>query len=530
MTEVQIRSGRIETSLDAQRAILLQLLDQFGLDQQLITAALDLIEDFLLTHVEDRLSVSCPGAGRILMKYGFLLKWRRILLVGRHAFRMRADGAAEEARMLPQNTLLHAHKMKLRWFITLSTLPLLGVVTAFGIMPQTVGLSASQYSVVEPVELTLSATQPPEMSVYWRSDRVQRGDTVSELLRRVNVQDPAADEFLRRAASVRSFRQLRVGRAFQVETDDAHNLLSLRYADNDGNQVQVLKDGSSFRVTEQLAETERRIFVQTGEISSSLYAATDEAGLPDAIANQLVDIFGGDIDFHRDLRQHDKFSVIYEMNYANGESTQTGRILAAEFINHGRTFRAFHFQNSRHGGDYFSPDGKSMRKAFLRSPIEFSRVSSGFSRSRFHPVLNKWRAHKGVDYAAPIGTKVRSTADGVVSFVGQQGGYGNVVILQHQGQYQTVYGHLSRFAASLRRGQRVGQGEVIGYVGKTGLASGPHLHYEFKVGGIQRDPLKIALPDGKPISEAQRTAFSEATHDLNARLSLLRNTRIAKLD
>lgn len=432
--------------------------------------------------------------------------------------------------MLPQNTLLHAHKMKLRWFVTLSTLPLLGVLTAFGIMPQTAGLPVSQYSVIEDIQLPVNTERPSGTPVFWRSDRVQRGDTISEILRRVNVQDPAADEFLRRAASVRSFRQLRVGRTLQVETDDARNLLALRYTDNDGNQVQVLKDGSNFKVTEQPAETERRVFVQTGEIASSLYAATDEAGLPDSIANQMAEIFGGDIDFHRDLRRHDKFSVIYEMNYVNGESTGKGRILAAEFVNHGRTFRAFYFENSRHGGDYFSPEGKSMRKAFLRSPIEFSRVSSGFSRSRFHPVLNKWRAHKGVDYAAPIGTKVRATADGVVSFVGKQGGYGNVVILKHQGHYQTVYGHLSRFAAGLYRGQRVGQGEVIGYVGKTGLASGPHLHYEFKVSGIQRDPLKIALPDGKPISEAQRTAFTDTTRDLDARLSLLRNTRIAKLD
>jgi murein DD-endopeptidase MepM/ murein hydrolase activator NlpD len=470
------------------------------------------------------------GAGRILMGYRFLLKWRRILLVGRNAFCTCANDAAEEARMLPQNTLLHAHKMKLRWFVTLSTLPLLGVLTAFGIMPQTAGLSASQYSVIENIELPVTTDQPSEASVFWRNDRVQRGDTVSEQLRRVNVQDPAADEFLRRASSARSFRQLRVGRTLLVETDDAHNLLALRYTDNGGNQVQVLKDGASFRVTEQNAETERRVFVQTGEIASSLYAATDEAGLPDSIANEMVEIFGGEIDFHRDLRRHDKFSVIYEMNYVNGESAHKGRILAAEFVNHGRTFRAFFFQNSRHGGDYFSPDGKSMRKAFLRSPIEFSRVSSGFSRSRFHPVLNKWRAHKGVDYAAPIGTKVRATADAVVHFVGTRGGYGNVIMLEHQGHFQTVYGHLSRFASGLRRGQRVGQGEVIGYVGKTGLASGPHLHYEFKVSGIQRDPLKIALPDGKPISEAQRTAFTESTRDLHARLSLLRNTRIAKLD
>jgi len=306
-------------------------------------------------------------------------------------------------------------------------------------------------------------------------------------------------------------------------------LLALSYVDNDGNQITITPDGERFKVETQPALAERRVFVQTGEISSSLYTATDEANLPDAVANQLVEIFGGDIDFHRDLRRGDTFSIIYEQPYLNGEATRNARILAAEFINHGRSLQAFYFQNTRHGGDYFSPDGKSMRKAFLRSPIEFSRVSSGFSRARFHPVLNRWRAHKGVDYAAPTGTKVRATADGVVGFAGKQGGYGNVVMLDHQGQFQTVYGHLSRFG-NVRRGQRVSQGEVIGYVGQTGLASGPHLHYEFKVSGVQRDPLKVALPDGKPISAVQQSVFTETIQSLHARLSLLRNTRIAQLD
>jgi murein DD-endopeptidase MepM/ murein hydrolase activator NlpD len=432
--------------------------------------------------------------------------------------------------MLPQNTLLHAHKMKLRWFITLSTLPLLGVVTAFGIMPHTEALSGAQRSSIEEITLPITSQEAPAPAAFWRSDRVQRGDTVGELLRRLNVQDTDADIFLRKSPATASFRQLRPGSLLQAETDLDHQLLALRYTDNDGNYVQILRGGDGFRLEAAAAITERRVFVQTGEIVSSLYAATDEAGLPDAIANQLAEIFGGDIDFHRDLRRGDRFSVIYEVNHVNGEPARSGRILAAEFINHGRTFRAFHFENSRHGGDYFSPDGKSMRKAFLRSPIEFSRVSSGFSRSRYHPVLNEWRAHKGVDYAAPIGTKVRATSDGTVAFVGSQGGYGNLVILNHQGQHQTVYGHLSRFAPDLRRGQRVSQGETIGYVGKTGLASGPHLHYEFKIGGIQRDPLSVSLPDGKPIAEVQRNAFMEITRDLDARLALLRNTRIAKLD
>jgi len=431
--------------------------------------------------------------------------------------------------MLPQNSLLHAHKMKLRWFVALSTLPLLGVVTAFGIMPQQDVALAIQRTFTADLALPPAAEAVETRPTYWHSEQIQRGDSVSELLRRMEVQDDAADNFLRRAAEAGSLRQLRTGKTVQAKTSAESRLLTLSYVDNGGNQITITPDGERFKVKTQPALAERRVFVQTGEISSSLYTATDEANLPDAVANQLVEIFGGDIDFHRDLRRGDTFSIIYEQPYLNGEATRNARILAAEFINHGRALQAFYFQNTRHGGDYFSPDGKSMRKAFLRSPIEFSRVSSGFSRARFHPVLNRWRAHKGVDYAAPTGTKVRATADGVVRFTSKQGGYGNAVMLDHQGQFQTVYGHLSRFG-EVRRGQRVSQGEVIGYVGQTGLASGPHLHYEFKVSGVQRDPLKVALPDGKPISEVQQTVFTETIQSLHARLSLLRNTRIAQLD
>ncbi|GAB1233092.1 peptidoglycan DD-metalloendopeptidase family protein [Ferrigenium sp. UT4] len=432
--------------------------------------------------------------------------------------------------MLPQNTLLHAHKMKLRWVIALSTLPLLGVVTAFGIMPQPNDAAEIRHTFTSDLTLPSAPEVIETDPVYWHSERVQRGDTVSELLRRMNVQDVAADDFLRRAADAHSLRQLRPGRSVQVRTSADSHLLALSYIDNDGNQTVITPAGDRFKVETQPGLAERRIMVQTGEISSTLYDATDEADLPDNVANQLAEIFGGDIDFHRDLRRGDKFSILYEQSYLNGEPTRNARILAAEFINHGRTLQAFYFQNTQYGGDYFSPDGKSMRKAFLRSPIEFSRVSSGFSNARFHPVLNRWRAHKGVDYAAPIGTRVRATADGVVTVVGKQGGYGNVVMLEHQGMYQTVYGHLSGFAGGIHRGQRVSQGEIIGFVGMTGLASGPHLHYEFKVGGVQRDPLKVALPDGKPIGEAQQSAFLQATDSLHARLSLLRNTRIAQLD
>lgn len=433
--------------------------------------------------------------------------------------------------MLPQNTLSHAHKMKLRWFVTLSSLPLLGVVTAFGIMPQTDAVSRAQKTVIEDIALPSAAAPAANTATsFWRNERIQRGDTVAELLRRLNVEDQAASDYLRKNKASEGLRQLAVGKEVQAETDANGALLALRYPGYNGNQVVVEKNGDSFKTRTLPALTEKRVQIRTGEIKTNLFAATDEVGLPDPAANQLADIFGGDIDFHRDLRKGDKFTVIYEMNYINGEPARTGRILSAEFVNHGHAFRAAYFQTTEYTGDYYSPEGKSMHKAFLRSPIEFSRVSSGFSKSRFHPLLNKWRSHKGVDYAAAMGTKVKVTSDGVVAFVGKQGGYGNVVMVEHQGHFTTVYGHLSRFAGGLRKGQRVGQGQIIGYVGMTGLASGPHLHYEFKMNGIQRDPLKVALPDGKPIKEEQKTAFVEATNELFGQLDTFRNTHIAKLD
>ncbi|KAF0202369.1 MAG: peptidase [Gallionellaceae bacterium] len=432
--------------------------------------------------------------------------------------------------MLPQNTLSQAHKMKLRWFVTLSTVPLLGVVTAFGIMPQTAFNTSEQKTVVEAIALPVTAQAVNTSAVFWRNERVQRGDTVAELLRRLNVEDPQATDYLLKNKGAESLRQLSVGKEVQSEIAADGSLLALRYLNNGGSQVVIEKIGSAYKTSSLPVQLEQRVFMRTGEIKSTLYAATDAAGLTDPVANQMADIFGGDIDFHRDLRKGDKFTVVYEMTYSNGEAVRSGRILAAEFINQGHAYRTVYYQTSSTTGDYYTPDGKNMHKAFLRSPIEFSRVSSGFSSSRFHPVLNKWRAHKGVDYAAPIGTKVKVTSDGIVALVGKQGGYGNVIMVNHQGRYTTVYGHLSKFAPGIHRGQRVSQGEIIGYVGMTGLATGPHLHYEFKIDGTQRDPLRVALPDAAPISPTQKTAFLENTRELNERLAMLRNTRLAKLD
>ena len=432
--------------------------------------------------------------------------------------------------MLPQNLFSQERKMKLRWFVTLSTMPLLGVVTAFGLVPQSnLGLNSDRIA-IEEIALPNVVPDITTANSFWRNERVQRGDTVVELLRRLNVEDAAASTYLRSAAEAESFRKLSVGKEVQAEINAVGELIALRYPGSSGAQVVVTKQGDGFSTRVQAAQLEKRLLVRTGEIKSSLYAATDAAGIPEVTANQLAEIFSGDIDYYHDLRKGDKFTVVYEMTYSNGALVQAGRIQAAEFINQGQSYRAVYFQGDGQNGNYYTPEGKSMRKAFLRSPIEFSRVSSGFTNARFHPVLNKWRAHRGVDFAAPTGTKVRVTSDGVVSSIGKQNGYGNVIKIKHQGQFSTVYGHLSRFAQGLHRGQRVTQGDVIGYVGMTGLATGPHLHYEFKIDGQQRDPMRVVLPDAKPITVANKAAFHAVADNLVARLSLLRDTSFAKLN
>jgi len=432
--------------------------------------------------------------------------------------------------MVTQNPLTQARKLKLRWFVTLSTLPLLAVVSAFGIIPQSeIGFAFNQ-NVVEEISLPAAVQVTGSEDIFWRTERVQRGDTIAELLRRLNVDDINASNYLRNHKAAASLFRISVGKDMQAETHADGTLISLRFINDSGSQVIIEKTEDSYNTRVLGAQIEKRILMRTGEINNTLFAATDAAGMSDAAANQLADIFSGDIDFHRDLRKGDKFSVIYEMNYSNGEAVRTGNILAAEFINQGHRYRAVYYEMTKNHGSYFSPDGKNMRKAFLRSPIEFSRVSSGFTLSRFHPILNKWRAHKGVDYAAALGTKVKVTADGTIDFVGNQGGYGNVVIVNHQGHYSTVYGHLSRFASGLRRGQRVAQGDIIAYVGQSGLATGPHLHYEFKIDGQQRDPLRVALPDARPIIAVQKEQFLAATSNIIERLSMLSGNHLAKLD
>ena len=412
----------------------------------------------------------------------------------------------------------------------LLVLPFIGVVAAFGIAPDTVTDPVVQKPVVQ--ALALPAALPAAAGTdeaYWREERIQRGDTLADLLARLGVEEPEALQFLRGARAARALHQLAPGRAVRAQVTADGKLLALRYPAG-GKSLNVRREGDTFSVAEEALQLERRVLMKSGEIRSSLFAATDAAGLSDAVAIQIADIFSTDIDFHRDLRRGDQFSVVYETFYDGGEPVRAGRVLAAEFYNAGKLYRAVYFQYSESHGGYYTPDGRNIRKAFLRSPLEFSRISSGFSM-RFHPILKQWRAHNGIDYAAPTGTRVKATGDGVVEFAGRHaGGYGNLVVLRHQSKYTTWYGHLSGFAQGMRKGARVGQGDIIGYVGATGLATGPHLHYEFRINDVHQNPLRVVLPAAPPIETAQKPAFDAATAPLAQQLILLRNTRLTRLD
>jgi murein DD-endopeptidase MepM/ murein hydrolase activator NlpD len=370
---------------------------------------------------------------------------------------------------------------------------------------------------VEALPIPAEALLPAPAS-YIREERFQRGDTLPAFLSRLGIAEPQVATLAR----LRALQVLRPGYHVAAEVSAGGNLLSLSFLTSRDTLVQIAPDGEGFKASEERAALYTQVAMKSGEIRSSLFAASDAAGIPDSVAMQLADVFGGDIDFHRDLRKGDQFTVVYELHHLAGRPVRAGRLLAAEFVNHGKAYRAVHF-----GTGYYTPDGKNLRKAFLRSPLEFSRVSSGFGM-RMHPLARAWRAHKGIDYAAPTGTRVRSVGDGVVEHAGPRGGYGNVVILRHHGQYSTVYAHLSRIA--VRRGARVAQNDTVGFVGQTGWATGPHLHYEFRIAGVARNPMSIAMPAALPVAAQDLAAFRTHAAPLVARLDLLASSNLALLE
>ena len=411
-----------------------------------------------------------------------------------------------------------------------TALMVLGAVAAFGLAPDTALETGASERIARELALPAIAAAGADES-YWREERVRRGDTLGVMLARMGVDDAVAQTFLRSDARVRPLSQLRLDRPIRVETDADGHVLALRYLMQNGELLSVDRAagqvGAGFVARRTVPNAAVSLELRANEIRSSLFAAADSVGLPDAVTMQLADIFSGDIDFLHDLRRGDRFSVVFETRRIDGEPAGAGRIVAAEFVNKGVAYRAFLWRSPDGTESYYGEGGKSLKKSFLRSPVAFTRVTSGFSLARFHPFLQAWRAHKGVDFAAPIGTAVHAAGSGTVSFAGKQGGYGNVVMLQHSGAYSTVYAHLSRFAPGVKHGARVSQGEVIGYVGMTGWATGPHLHYEFRVDNVQKNPLTIALPNAQPVPVAQRAAYLAEVAPLAEQLALSRGMVLA---
>lgn len=368
--------------------------------------------------------------------------------------------------------------------------------------------------------------------------QIRRGDTLAALLQRLRIQEKGLQQFLVQSKDARSIYKLYPGRSIQAAQDGEGKLIWLRYnhtpsANENGSYVSrwleiTPDDQGGFVAHEHSQAAQPHVRIAEGEIHSSLFGATDEADIPDAVTLQMTDILGSKIDFMQDLRRGDKFRIIYEAFSHEGREIGSGRILALEFINKNKAYEAVWFSPDNGSGSYYDFEGRSLKGAFLRTALKFSRISSTFGM-RKHPVHGGWRGHKGVDYAAPKGTPIHATADGVVDFKGVQNGYGNTIILKHHNGYSTLYAHQSAFAKGLKKGDTVRQGDLIGYVGSTGWATGPHLHYEFRVNKTPIDPLSVDLPVARVLDKSQRKAFQQSIAQYQEHIHLLTQLQDAEL-
>ncbi|WP_068473834.1 MULTISPECIES: OapA family protein [unclassified Oleiphilus] len=357
----------------------------------------------------------------------------------------------------------------------------------------------------------------------WQTFSVNEGDTLSKLFALGGYNDATMYKVLGAGKQNKELTRIFPGEKIAFLNDDANQLSRIKLSRSLTETVFLDRQQDGSFVTEVVTrEPEVELAYAEGTIDSSLFLAGQNAGLGQSQIMGLANIFGWDVDFALDIRKGDKFSLVYEKLFVDGQPYKDGRILAANFSNQGRHLEAVIYTDANGVSNYFTPSGESMRKAFIRTPVDFARISSHFNLKRKHPVLHKIRAHKGTDYAASRGTPIKATGDGKVTFAGRKGGYGNVVILQHGQKITTLYAHMHKFARNIKVGKRVKQGQIIGYVGSTGLASGPHLHYEFRVNGVHKNPVRVKLPHAKPVPNSEVELFSLQTKPLLAQLDTLR--------
>lgn len=351
----------------------------------------------------------------------------------------------------------------------------------------------------------------PLLAAPFETYRIAQGDSLSKVFSRVGLTQKTLHKLLNETVHAGVLKRIKPEQELAFKISPDMELLELRYQIDRLTHVSFTQQGSTFVSNKEVATPDVRHAFRQGRIEDSLFLAGTRAGLGHNLTMELANIFGYDIDFLLDIRTGDEFAVVFEELYLDGKKIDNGRILAAEFTNRGDTYSAVYFDDNKGQAGYFTPKGDSMKKAFLRSPLDVARISSHFNLKRKHPILNRIRAHKGTDYAAGRGTPIRSTGAGKVSFKGRKGGWGNTVIVQHGQKYKTLYAHMSKFKKGLKNGSRVKQGEVIGYVGSTGLATGPHLHYEFYENGAVRNPVTVKFPNSKDVGSANRVAFEQQT-------------------
>jgi len=388
-------------------------------------------------------------------------------------------------------------------------------------------LAATNNDEAEPVNIA-------EAMIDWQEITVKSGDNLSLIFPRVGLSARDVYNVAQLGKEVKPLLNLKPGQILRFSIKSEEDTKALDKLELELSALQTLSvtssDDDGYQTSMETRVVESRQAQASGQIENSLFEAGIEAGLSDNIIMELAYIFGWDIDFALDLRKNDSFTIIYSEDFLDGEKIDDGDILAAEFTNRGKTYRAVRYTDETDVTRYYAPNGDSMRKTFSRSPVHFSRISSKFNPNRKHPVLKTNRPHRGVDYAAATGTPITATGDGKVQFLGTKGGYGRTIVLSHGGKYTTLYAHMSSYKKGLRSGKRVQQGDVIGYVGSSGLATGPHLHYEFRVNGVHRNPLTVALPKAEPLEKKYIADFKQKSKSLLAQLDHIGDTRLALND
>jgi murein DD-endopeptidase MepM/ murein hydrolase activator NlpD len=424
----------------------------------------------------------------------------------------------------------------------ITTLLILASQNANAIKPEQLAAPEKQSKFVQtPVETKQQITIPlsipeftprpeqisqPEETEQWISFKVKSGDSLAYLFKKNQLLATELHQIMKLGGETRSLRKIKPGQQFRIRANEQQQIHELFYDVDKLESLHVKRTENGFSAERVTRPVDIRTSFASAVIDSSLFEAGKNAGMKDALIMQLVAIFGWDIDFALDIRKGDRFNILYEEHFIEGSKIKDGPIIAAEFTNQGRTYRSVRYTDAKGRTDYFSDDGRSMRKAFLRTPVDFRRISSRFGKRR-HPTLSRMKMHHGVDYAARTGTPIKAAGDGKVTFRGRKGGYGKTVILQHGGRYSTLYAHMSRFKRGVYAGKRVKQGQIIGYVGSTGRSTGPHLHYEFRVNGVHRNPLTVRLPDAAPIAKQFKNDFMAQSQTLLAQLDSRKPTRVA---